>query len=131
MTFSRATQGILLMTLAMLSIGTVDGIAKYLSANYSPLFLGWVRYAVASAIVLPISALGHGRRVFPGERWTHTFCEAINALILRFRLSSKKGVWSHSGFCVGKFLKLALTHFGSFRHFATSTVSTQVILACR
>ena len=56
------------MALAMVSIPLVDGLAKYLSASYSPLFLGWARYAVASTIVLPLSAALHGRRVFPGER---------------------------------------------------------------
>jgi drug/metabolite transporter (DMT)-like permease len=64
---SRSTTGILLMTLAMLSIPAVDGLAKYLSAAYSPLFLGWARYAVAALIVLPIAALRHGGRVFPAE----------------------------------------------------------------
>jgi drug/metabolite transporter (DMT)-like permease len=63
----RSTTGILLMTLAMLSIPAVDGLAKYLSAAYSPLFLGWARYAVAALIVLPIAALRDGGRVFPAE----------------------------------------------------------------
>jgi len=55
------------MTLAMLSIPMVDGLAKYLSTAYSPLFLGWARYAVATLIVLPIAALRPGGRVFPAE----------------------------------------------------------------
>lgn len=60
------------MTLAMLSIPLVDGLAKHLSATYSPLFLGWARYAVASLIVVPISAALHGGSVFPTERlWSH------------------------------------------------------------
>lgn len=56
------------MTLAMLSIPVVDGLAKYLSVEYSPLFLGWARYAVASLIVLPFAAAIHGRRLFPSEQ---------------------------------------------------------------
>jgi drug/metabolite transporter (DMT)-like permease len=64
---SRPTTGILLMTLAMLSIPTVDGLAKYLSAGYSPLFIGWARYAVAALVVLPLAALRNGRKVFPAE----------------------------------------------------------------
>jgi drug/metabolite transporter (DMT)-like permease len=64
---SRPATGILLMTLAMLSIPAVDGLAKYLSAAYSPLFLGWARYAVAALIVLPVAALRHGGQVFPAE----------------------------------------------------------------
>jgi drug/metabolite transporter (DMT)-like permease len=64
----RQTTGILLMTCAMLSIPIVDGLAKYLSSSYSPLFLGWARYAVAALIVLPIAALRSGSgRVFPRE----------------------------------------------------------------
>ncbi|QIG49279.1 EamA family transporter [Nordella sp. HKS 07] len=65
---SRQATGILLMMAAMLSIPVVDGIAKYLSAAYSPLFLGWARYAVAGLIVLPIAALRNGRNIFPAER---------------------------------------------------------------
>jgi hypothetical protein len=64
----RPTQGVVLMILAMLSIPLVDGLAKHLSASYSPLFLGWARYAVASAVVLPFAAALHGRRLFPAEQ---------------------------------------------------------------
>jgi drug/metabolite transporter (DMT)-like permease len=67
-TASRATPGVMLMTLAMLSIPLVDGLAKHLSADYSPLFIGWARYAVASSIVVPISAALNPRFVFPTER---------------------------------------------------------------
>lgn len=56
------------MTAAMLTIPLVDGLAKYLSASYSPLFLSWARYAVACLIVLPAAAAIHGRRLFPAER---------------------------------------------------------------
>ena len=35
--------GITLMACAMLSIPLVDGLAKYLSTAYSPLFLAWTR----------------------------------------------------------------------------------------
>src|SRR5262245_15995959 len=64
----RSAQGIVLMVLAMLSIPLVDGLAKHLSAGYSPLFLGWARYVVACLIVLPVAAAIHGRRVLPSER---------------------------------------------------------------
>jgi drug/metabolite transporter (DMT)-like permease len=56
------------MTVAMLSLPIVDGIAKYLSASYSPLFLGWARYAVACLVVLPLAAIRYGLRIFPAER---------------------------------------------------------------
>lgn len=64
----HAARGVLLMTLAMLSIPFVDGLAKYLSASYSPLFLGWARYVVASLVVLPLASAMHGRALFPAER---------------------------------------------------------------
>jgi drug/metabolite transporter (DMT)-like permease len=65
---THQTRGIALMAIAMLAIPVVDGLAKYLSAGYSPLFIGWARYVLACAIVLPFAAVRHGRRVFPGER---------------------------------------------------------------
>ena len=57
--------GIVLMTLAMLLIPTVDGLAKYLSGQHSPLYIGWARYAVASMVVLPFAVFSHGKRIFP------------------------------------------------------------------
>lgn len=65
---AKTIEGVALMTLAMLTIPLVDGLAKYLSATYSPLLLGWARYAVACAIVLPLAAARHGARLFPAER---------------------------------------------------------------
>jgi drug/metabolite transporter (DMT)-like permease len=64
----RHVHGIALMTLAMLTIPAVDGLAKYLSSSYSPLFIGWARYAVACAVVVPLAAARHGTRMFPSER---------------------------------------------------------------
>lgn len=66
---ARTLQGVLLMAVAMLSIPIVDGLAKYLSLSYSPLFIGWARYAVASMVVLPFAAAVHGPRLFPAEQW--------------------------------------------------------------
>ncbi|MEO3427946.1 DMT family transporter [Pelagibius sp. CAU 1746] len=65
---ARTTQGIALMTLAMLSIPVCDGLAKYLSTGYSPLFISWARYAVACLIVLPVAVGAHGPRIFPAEQ---------------------------------------------------------------
>jgi drug/metabolite transporter (DMT)-like permease len=65
---AHAKRGIVLMVLAMLTVPMVDGLAKHLSTSYSPLFLGWARYAVASLIVLPFAVVRHGRRPFPTER---------------------------------------------------------------
>jgi drug/metabolite transporter (DMT)-like permease len=58
------------MILAMLVMPLVDGLAKHLSASYSPLFLGWARYAVASAVVLPFGASRRGHPFFPTEQRT-------------------------------------------------------------
>lgn len=55
------------MAVAMLSIPLVDGLAKHLSVAYSPLFISWVRYAVACAIVLPLAAWRHGASFLPTE----------------------------------------------------------------
>ncbi|MEO9843346.1 MAG: DMT family transporter [Roseobacter sp.] len=57
--------GIALMALAMLLIPVVDATAKWLSAEHSPWFLGWVRYAMASTLVVPIAGWVHGRALFP------------------------------------------------------------------
>jgi drug/metabolite transporter (DMT)-like permease len=65
---SRPSLGVILMALAMLTIPLVDGLAKHLSTSYSPLFLGWARYAVACLIVLPFAAGIHGPQIFPTER---------------------------------------------------------------
>lgn len=61
------TMGIVLMALAMLTIPLVDGLAKYLSSDYSPLFISWARYAVAALIVLPIVGFKRGLRILPSE----------------------------------------------------------------
>jgi drug/metabolite transporter (DMT)-like permease len=64
----RVAKGIILMIAAMLSIPLVDGLAKYLSADYSPLFLSWARYVVACGIALPLAVSRHGARMFPAEQ---------------------------------------------------------------
>lgn len=61
-------RGIALMVASALVIQIVDGLAKHLSAGYSPLFIGWARYAAASLIVVPYVASLHGRRIFPAAR---------------------------------------------------------------
>jgi len=63
-----ALRGIALMSLAMLIIPVADGFGKALSAHYSPLYVSWARYVVASAFVIPIGFMTVGWRVFPRER---------------------------------------------------------------
>jgi len=49
----------------MLSIPLVDGLAKHLSESYSPLFISWLRYSIASLLILPIGLALFGRKVLP------------------------------------------------------------------
>lgn len=66
------TQGVLLMSLAMLIIPGVDGLAKHLSAFYSPLMIGWCSFFCAALIVTPIAVRQHGRAIFPpSQRGLH------------------------------------------------------------
>ena len=84
---SSDVRGIILMAIAMLGVPMVDGIAKYLSADYSPLFIGWARYAVACLIVIPLAYRYHGMRMFPEEqRFAHLVRTAflVTAMTLYF-----------------------------------------------
>lgn len=74
---SPTAKGVILMVGAMLIIPAVDGVAKYLTAEHAPLFIGWARYALASLIVLPLSMLRHGRRVFPSSRHGAHFLRTV------------------------------------------------------
>lgn len=79
--------GMLLMAVAMLTVPVVDGLAKYLSGAYSPLFISWARYAVACLVVLPYAIATHGSRVFPSEeRGSHFLRTAflVTAMTLYF-----------------------------------------------
>jgi len=72
-------KGIALMTAAAFAFQVVDGLAKHLSTDYPPLFVGWARYAAASLIVLPYVAAFHGPRIFPAE---HLGSHALRTLLL-------------------------------------------------
>lgn len=73
----QPVKGVVLMALAMLLLPVVDGIAKHLSAGYSPLFLSWARYMVASAIVLPAAVILRGRHFLPTERRTSHLARTV------------------------------------------------------
>ncbi|WP_257839118.1 DMT family transporter [Phenylobacterium sp. J426] len=45
----------------------VDGLAKYLSATYSPLMIGWCSFLCAALIVTPVAVRLHGRAIFPQQ----------------------------------------------------------------
>ncbi len=64
---SNVKLGVGLMVVAMLTIPLVDGIAKHLSFDYSPLFISWARYASATLIILPFAFLKFGRNILPSK----------------------------------------------------------------
>lgn len=55
----RPIIGIALMVVASFAVPLVDGIAKILVANHSPLFVAWARYSAAAIIVLPMALVWH------------------------------------------------------------------------
>lgn len=110
---SRSVQGVCLMAVAMLIIPSVDGIAKYLSSDHSPLFLSWARYAVASMVVLPIAFAARGRRVFPRERLAAHVLRTvflISAMTLYFLAISRIPLATAiTAFFIGPVLSVALS----------------------
>jgi drug/metabolite transporter (DMT)-like permease len=56
------------MSVAALTIPVVDGIAKYLSSEHSPLYIAWARYAFACAFVLPVAMARYGTAILPREQ---------------------------------------------------------------
>jgi drug/metabolite transporter (DMT)-like permease len=65
------------MSLATLTIPMVDGIAKYLTASHSPLFVSWGRYAAACLVVLPIALARHGTRFLPDNQYGTHFLRTV------------------------------------------------------
>jgi drug/metabolite transporter (DMT)-like permease len=112
---SRQATGILLMTAAMLSIPLVDGIAKYLTAAHSPLFVGWARYAVAGLIVLPIAVLRNGRQIFPTERRAshllRTFFLVLSMMLYFLALARIPLATAISAFFIGPIIAVVLSIF--------------------
>jgi drug/metabolite transporter (DMT)-like permease len=105
--------GIALMACAMLSIPLVDGLAKYLSGSYSPLFLAWARYAVASLIVLPVAAMLRTGSPFPKERKTshllRTICLVIAMTLYFLAIAQIPLATAVSAYFVGPIVAVALS----------------------
>jgi len=101
------------MAIAMLGIPIVDGIAKYLSADYSPLFIGWARYAVASMIVLPLTFKFYGRNILPDEqRFAHLVRTAflVTAMTLYFLAIARIPIaLAVSAYFIGPVIAVALS----------------------
>lgn len=74
---ASTARGVLLMAGAMLVIPVVDGVAKYLTADYAPVFIGWARYLLGCLLVLPLAAIRHGRRLLPPDRRAAHFVRTI------------------------------------------------------
>jgi drug/metabolite transporter (DMT)-like permease len=105
--------GVVLMACAMLSIPLVDGLAKYLSGSYSPLFLAWARYAVASLIVLPMAAATRAGSPFPAERRTshllRTICLVIAMTLYFLAIAQIPLATAVSAYFVGPVVAVALS----------------------
>lgn len=112
---SRQATGIALMTAAMVSIPLVDGIAKYLTAAHSPLYVGWARYAVAGLIVLPIAFLRNGRQIFPTERLAshllRTFFLVLSMTLYFLALARIPLATAISAFFIGPIVAVVLSIF--------------------
>ncbi|MBX2836893.1 MAG: EamA family transporter [Gammaproteobacteria bacterium] len=110
---STNLRGIGLMSVAMLGIPIVDGIAKYLSADYSPLLIGWARYAVASLIVLPLAFRYHGKHMFPEQqRFAHLVRTVflVTAMTLYFLAIARIPIaLAASAYFVGPIIAVALS----------------------
>src|SRR5580698_8726746 len=65
----QPVKAILLMVSSVLVFSCMDGLAKYLTADYPPVLVIWVRYLWSLALLLPLAALRwqerplHTRRV--------------------------------------------------------------------
>ena len=105
--------GVVLMACAMLSIPLVDGLAKYLSGSYSPLYLAWARYAVAATIVLPIAAMMGGGSPLPKERQTshllRTVCLVIAMTLYFLAIAQIPLATAVSAYFVGPVVAVALS----------------------
>jgi drug/metabolite transporter (DMT)-like permease len=102
-----------LMACAMLSIPLVDGLAKHLSGSYSPLFLAWARYAIASLIVLPIAVMVRAGSPLPKERRTthllRTVCLVIAMTLYFLAIAQIPLATAVSAYFVGPIVAVALS----------------------
>ena len=101
------------MIAAMLVIPIVDGLAKYLSDHYSPLFINWARYAASTALILPIAFARRRRRVLPTDGITlyatRTFCLVGAMTLYLFAISKVSLVIAASAYFIGPLVAVALS----------------------
>ncbi|MDB4223648.1 DMT family transporter [Granulosicoccus sp.] len=109
---SNARLGSGMMAIAMLSIPMVDGLAKYLSADFSPLFISWARYAIASCIIVPIALARFGRTILPSSQLSAHFFRTlclVTAMTLYFlALSQIPMATATSAFFISPIMATAL-----------------------
>lgn len=112
---SNARLGSVMMAAVMLSIPMVDGLAKYLSSDFSPLFISWARYAVASCIIVPIALGRFGRTLLPSSQLSAHFFRTlclVTAMTLYFlALSQIPMATATSAFFISPILATALAVF--------------------
>lgn len=110
---SGQSAGIVLMIAAMLVIPIVDGLAKFLSTDYSPLFISWARYAASTALILPIAFARNGRRVLPTDgiplHALRTLCLVGAMTLYFFAISRVSLVIAASAYFVGPLIAVALS----------------------
>ena len=107
--------GVVLMSLAMLTIPLVDGLAKYLSSDYSPLFISWARYVSACVIILPIVFFRFGKNCFPARNLgAHSLRTAflVTSMTLYFLSISRVPLaTANTAFFVGPVIAVVLSVF--------------------
>ncbi|WP_349362822.1 MAG: DMT family transporter [Roseitalea porphyridii] len=111
----RPALGVGLMVAAMLAIPVVDATAKHLAADYSPLFISWARYAVASVLIVPLGLVRFGPAIFPRhDLGAHTLRTLflVGAMTLYFvAIATVPLATAISAFFVGPIVASALAVF--------------------
>jgi len=110
---THAMTGVGYMVVAMLIIPIVDGIAKHLSAEFSPLFITWSQYLVACSLILPIGIARYGWRLFPTQdlvalSWRTVFLLAAMTLYF-LAISTIPLTLALSAYFVGPLLTLLMS----------------------
>ncbi len=107
--------GLLLMAIAMLTIPMVDGIAKHLSNDFSPLFISWARYAASCLFILPIAFFKFRSGFLPqNNRRAHffrTLCLVVSMSLYFLALKTTPMANAISAFFVGPIVATLIAVF--------------------
>ena len=122
------------MATAMLSIPIVDGLAKYLSSDFSPLFISWARYAVASCIILPIGFYRFGFSLFPSTQlrahFFRTLCLVSSMTFYFLAIALIPMATATSAFFISPILATAIAVVFSKERFSASKFISLVLGIC-